>query len=202
MANLEQLTKTLEKNGFTVHRFATAAEAAACIDAALDGRTIGVGGSITFRDMGLYDKLSAHNTVYWHWSELGLSQEDLREKAAAAEVYITSVNALAETGELINIDGHGNRVASTLYGHKEVWFLVGANKLAPDYEKALWRARNVASPKNAQRLGRKTPCAVRGDRCYDCDSPERICRGLVTLWRRPTSIETAHVVLIEEDLGL
>ena len=130
-----------------------------------------------------------------HW--LGDSFAD----AAAAPVYLTSVNALAETGELMNIDGTGNRVASTIFGHEEVYFIVGVNKLAPDYDAALWRARNVASPKNAQRLGRKTPCAVKGDRCYDCDSPERVCGSLVTLWRKPGGIGRMEVVLVEEDLG-
>ena len=102
--------------------------------------------------------------------------------------------------ELINIDGNGNRVASSLYGHKKVWFIVGRNKLAPTYEEALWRARNIAAPKNAQRLGRKTPCAVHGDRCYDCKSPERICRGLVVLWEAVANMEM-EVVLIDQDLG-
>ena len=114
---------------------------------------------------------------------------------------LTSVNGLAETGELINIDGTGNRVASTIFGHEEVYFLVGSNKIAPDYDAALWRARNVASPKNAQRLGKKTPCAVRGDKCYDCKSPERICRALAVLWEKPTGIGRAEVVLIDEPLG-
>ena len=109
--------------------------------------------------------------------------------------------ALAETGELINIDGTGNRVASTIFGHEEVYFIVGVNKLAPDYDAALWRARNVASPKNARRLGKKTPCAVRGDKCYDCKSPERICRALAVLWERPTGIGRAEVVLVNEPLG-
>ena len=121
--------------------------------------------------------------------------------AAASSVYLTSVNGLAETGELINIDGTGNRVASTIFGHEEVYFLVGSNKIAPDYDAALWRARNVASPKNAQRLGKKTPCAVRGDKCYDCKSPERICRALAVLWEKPTGIGRAEVVLIDEPLG-
>ena len=74
-----------------------------------------------------------------------------------ADMYITSVNGMAETGELINIDGNGNRVASSLYGHKKVWFIVGRNKLAPTYEEALWRARNIAAPKNAQRWAGKRP---------------------------------------------
>ena len=120
--------------------------------------------------------------------------------SVTADMYITSVNGMAETGELINIDGNGNRVASSLYGHKKVWFIVGRNKLAPTYEEALWRARNIAAPKNAQRLGRKTPCAVHGDRCYDCKSPERICRGLVVLWEAVANMEM-EVVLIDQDLG-
>ena len=124
-----------------------------------------------------------------------------RREAQTADIYLTSVNALAETGELVNIDGAGNRVASTLFGHEKVYFVIGRNKLAPTVDAAVWRARNIASPRNAQRLGRKTPCAVKGDRCYDCKSPERICRGLVTLWGPMMGME-AEVLLIDEDLGM
>lgn len=197
MPNWDKLTENLTKNGFTVARFATAAEAAAYIDAHIDGKTVGFGGSVTLRDMALYELLSTHNQVYSAWTQGGGAYAP----AAAAQVYLTSVNGLAQTGELINIDGTGNRVASTIYGHEEVWFVVGANKIAPDFEGALWRARNIASPKNAQRLGRKTPCAAKGDKCYDCDSPERICRVISTHLRKPGSIPTAYVVLIEEELG-
>lgn len=124
------------------------------------------------------------------------------EDAAGTEVYLTSANGVAETGELVNIDGTCNRIASSVYGHKRVYLVVGVNKIEPDYDRALWRARNVAAPKNAQRLGRKTPCAVKADRCYDCKSPERICRGLSVIWGRPTPVETMEVVLIGEELGM
>ena len=112
------------------------------------------------------------------------------------------MNALAETGELVNIDGTGNRVASTLFGHEEVYFIVGANKIAPDYDSALWRARNIAAPLNARRLHRKTPCA-QGEtlRCYDCRSPERICNGLSVLWRPLGGVGETLVCLVGEDLG-
>lgn len=198
MADWNRLTEALEQHGFTVVRFATAAEAAAYINRELDGRTIGMGGSMTIREMGLFESLSAHNTVYWHWSDQGPAA---REEAARAEVYLTSANGLSETGELVNIDGNGNRLAATLYGHREVWFVVGVNKIAPDLDAALWRARNIAAPKNAQRLGCKTPCAARGDKCYDCHSPERICNAILTLPRKPGGIRTARVVLVEEELG-
>ena len=116
------------------------------------------------------------------------------------DIYLTSANGVAETGEIINIDGTGNRVSSTLYGHKKVYFVIGINKIAPDYEKALWRARNIASPKNAQRIGVDTPCAVKGDKCYDCKSPQRICNALVVLWRKPKAFQ-AEVVIVGEELG-
>ena len=194
MADLEKLRRNLEAEGFTVSCFGTAAQAADYLDAALDGKTIGIGGSVTIRDMGLAERLSTHARVYWHWNEATL------EQAAAAQVYLTSVNGLAETGELINIDGTGNRVASGLYGHEKVYFVVGRNKVAPDYDAALWRARNIAAPKNAQRLQVRTPCAAKGDKCYDCKSPGRICRALVVYWEKPKSMDM-EVVLIDEDLG-
>ena len=194
MADLEKLRRNLEAEGFTVSCFGTAAQAADYLDAALDGKTIGIGGSVTIRDMGLAERLSTHARVYWHWDEATL------EQAASAQVYLTSVNGLAETGELINIDGTGNRVASGLYGHEKVYFVVGRNKVAPDYDAALWRARNIAAPKNAQRLQVDTPCAAKGDKCYDCKSPGRICRALVVYWEKPKSMDM-EVVLIDEDLG-
>ena len=116
-------------------------------------------------------------------------------------MYLSSVNAIAETGEILNIDGTGNRVAATLYGHKKLYLVTGVNKIAADYDAALWRARNIASPKNAQRLQKKTPCALHGDKCYDCSSPERICRGLVVLWEPVKGIGETEVVLIGEALG-
>lgn len=195
MTDWSKLTKNLEERDFTVRAFATAAEAADYLDREIDGVSVGFGGSMTVQEMGLYPRLAAHNNAVWHWDKAGL------EQAAVTDVYISSVNGLAETGELINIDGTGNRVASTLFGHKKVYFIVGKNKIAPDYDKALWRARNIASPKNARRIGVNTPCAVKGDRCYDCKSPQRICRGLVVLWEKPKAIEHMEVILIDEELG-
>ena len=197
MADLNQAAKVLEEAGFGVHVFSTAAEAAAWLDANIDGKTVGFGGSVTLRDMGLYEKLSGHNTVYWHWEQ----GPEIRKAAMQADVYVTSVNALAESGEIVNIDGTGNRVAGTLYGHENVYYVIGRNKLTDDYDSAIWRARNVAAPKNAQRLGLKTPCAIKGDHCYNCKSPDRICCGMVTMWR-PMAGMPAEILLIDEDLGM
>jgi len=196
MATFEKVEQALKDRGFPVKVFATGAEAAEYLDASIDGTTVGVGGSLTVQQIGLYDKLAAHNEVHWHW--VGGPAE--RQAAINTEVYLTSVNGLAETGELVNIDGSGNRVSATLYGHKKVYFIIGRNKLAPTYDEALWRARNIAAPKNARRVNSKTPCAVNADRCYDCASPGRICRGLAVLWNAMEGIEM-EVVLIDEELG-
>ena len=162
MADLEKLRANLEARGFRTAYFPTADEAAAYLDGQIDGKTVGIGGSMTVKEMGLYPRLAAHNQVVWHWEGGDLTD------AMSTQVYLTSVNAVAETGELINIDGNGNRVASTAFGHQEVYFVAGTNKIAPDLDSALWRARNVAAPKRAQSMGRRTPCAVKADRCYDC----------------------------------
>ena len=196
MTDFSTVQNNLTARGFTVKVFATGAQAADYLNSAIDGTSVGIGGSRTVQELGLYDKLAAHNETYWHW----VNGPAERPKAAVAQVYITSANGLAETGEIINIDGIGNRVASTLYGHQKVYFIIGRNKLAPTYDEALWRARNIAAPKNAQRMGIKTPCAVKGDHCYNCKSPDRICRGLVVLWETMMGLDM-EVLLVDEDLG-
>lgn len=196
---LETVKKNLEDRGYTVRLFPTGAEAADYLEDTVAGKTVGFGGSVTLDALGLYERLGKRCKTIWHWKWEDASAA--RREAQTADIYLTSVNALAETGELVNIDGAGNRVASTLFGHEKVYFVIGRNKLAPTVDAAVWRARNIASPRNAQRLGRKTPCAVKGDRCYDCRSPERICRGLVTLWGPMMGME-AEVLLVDEDLGL
>jgi hypothetical protein len=197
----QNLISVLERNGFSAKAFANAEAASAYLNNEIDGRTVGFGGSMTLLQMNLYETLSAHNQVSWHWKPAdGLSAPALLQAAARAEIYLTSVNGLAETGELINIDGTGNRVSSMLYGHSKVYFIVGANKIAPTFADALWRARNIAAPRNAQRLKRQTPCAAKADRCYNCSSPDRICKGLVVLWQKMIAC-AMEVILIDENLG-
>lgn len=191
----------LEKRGFVVSYFANAGEAANYLDSQIDNKTVGFGGSVTLEQMGLYEKLKTHNDVRWHHRiPENKTDAEVRMEANAAEIYISSVNGLAETGEIINIDNNCNRVAAIFYGHQKVYLIIGKNKLEKDYESALFRARNIASPLNAKRLNKKTPCAVKGDKCYDCDSPERICRGLSVLWTKPMSGEF-EIILIDEELG-
>ncbi|MCM1399535.1 MAG: lactate utilization protein [Clostridium sp.] len=193
--------KNLKARGYIVTIFQTASEAVKYLNVQIDNQTVGFGGSMTLKQMGLYEILQTHNTVFWHQRiPKGKTSKEIRRAANTATIYISSVNGLAETGEIVNIDGNCNRVASIFYGHEKVYLIIGKNKLAKDYNSALYRARNVASPLNAKRLGVKTPCAAKGDKCYDCKSPERICRGLSVLWSKPMACEY-EILLINEDWG-
>ncbi|MBR5642344.1 MAG: lactate utilization protein [Firmicutes bacterium] len=194
--DFEVLTKNLEKKGYKVSCFATKEEAAAYLNKEIDGMTVSSGGSMTVKELGLADMLRTHNDFKWHW------EGDDRMDVLATDVYLSSVNGIAETGEIVNIDGMGNRLAGTLFGHKKLYFIVGKNKIAKDLDGAIRRARNIAAPKNAMRFNVKTPCvASGGEKCFDCKSPERICKALLVFWERPNGIKDTEVVLIDEDLG-
>ncbi len=195
------LKANLEKKGYVVTEFETADKAVEHLNKEIDQTTVAFGGSVTLQEIGLYNSLNEHNDVFWHWeANEGLTKPEVLKKAALTDVYISSANGIAETGEIINIDGTGNRVASMSYGHRKLYFVVGENKIASTYEKALHRARNIAAPLNAKRLNRKTPCAMNGDQCYDCSSPDRICNIFSVLWSKPGSMDV-EVVLIHENLG-
>lgn len=196
MTDFSILAGNLEERGFSVRVFSNQKEAETYLNGMIDNCTVGFGGSGTLESMGLFESLGQHNRVYWHWKQ----GNGVKADAAAAQVYLTSVNAIAETGEIINIDGTGNRISASLYGHNMVYFVAGRNKITKTMEQALWRARNVAAPKRARQMGVKTPCALKGDRCYDCKGPERICRGLTVLWAAMKG-QPAEVILIDQELG-
>ena len=199
--DVTKLKDNLEQKGYQVSVFDTKEAAAEYLDSQIHEKTVGFGGSVTLHQMNLFAMLSKHNTVYWHDEKPEeMSVMETRTAASRAEVYISSVNGISEQGEIVNIDNTGNRVAAISYGPTQIYLVIGANKVTPDYESALYRARNVAAPLNAKRLNRKTPCAVNGDKCYDCNCPERICRNLSVLWNKPTGAEY-EVILIRESLG-
>lgn len=196
--DLERLKANLEKRGFAFRYFETGGEVADYICSQLHGTTVGIGGSRTVDTIGVYDRLCQDNQVYWHWKQ---DPDMARANALVAKTYICSANGIAETGEIINIDGACNRLAACMYDKERVFIVAGVNKVEKDYDSALWRARNIAAPLNARRFNVDTPC-VKGDlRCYDCSSPERICRALQVLWKKPMSVEQMEVLLINEELG-
>lgn len=198
MTDFSEVSKNLVDRGYDVKSFSLGAEAADYLNGEIDGKTVGIGGSATVESIGLFEALDSHNDVIWHWKQ---DADQARKKAMTAEIYISSANALAKTGEIINIDGVGNRVSSLLFGHEKIYFVIGRNKIADDYDSAVSRARNVAAPGRAKQLNRKTPCTQAAGKCYDCRSKDRICNGMVVLWGPMGGME-AEVILIDEDLGL
>ena len=201
--DLQIVKENLEKKGFKVSVFFDAKEASDYLNKEINNTSVAFGGSMTLAEMGLFDTLKTHNEIWYHSNaELieKYGREEIFKRAMSADVYISSVNGMSSDGVLINIDGNGNRIASTAFGHKKVYYVVGKNKIEDTFEKAMWRARNIAAPKNAQRLNRKTPCAIKGDKCYNCSSPERICRGIL-ITEAPMSAQETEILLVNENLG-
>ena len=199
--DLKKAAAALERNRYAVRLFGTAAEAADYLEETIRGTTVGFGDSETLDALELDRRLAARNTVLnpKRCPDTASFLETARA-CLTTEVFLTSANALTEDGILVNLDGTGNRVAGSLFGHQKVFYVIGRNKLVPDLERAVWRVRNVAAPRNARRLGLRTPCALRGDRCYDCSSPDRICNGLLIALKKMNDIEM-EVLLIDQDLG-
>lgn len=195
--NIESTIKNLELRGFTVKHFATGAEAADYLCSEIKNTEVGIGDSKTAEQLGLYEKLGENNTVYWHWKVPGA---ETLEKANAAPVYISSANAIAATGEILNIDGRGNRLAAQVFGDKRLFIVAGTNKICPDFHSALDRARNVAATQNNLRFDNNNPCRIDG-KCHDCRMPSRICNALLVHWG-PMMGMTTQVILIDEELGM
>ncbi len=199
--NIEKAIVALEHNGYCVTLFKTAEDAAKYLDSSINDKSVGFGDSDTLLHMNLFERLSFRNRVVdpAHCI-LGKTFNETAIECLTTNIFLTSVNAMSETGELVNIDGTGNRIAGSLFGHKKVYFVVGTNKLTPTLEEAIWRARNIAAPRNAMRLGLRTPCALKGDRCYNCSSPDRICNGIITYYKKMNNMDM-EIVIINEELG-
>lgn len=163
---------------------------------------IGVGGSLTLRELGILEKLDAEGyTIYNHWKP-GLSRErmlEIRKSQMTSDLFLSSVNAVTLNGELVNIDGIGNRVNSTVFGPGKVILVAGYNKIVDDVQEGIKRIKNVAAPLNARRLNIDVPCAKLG-KCVDCNSPNRICRVIVIHERKP-SLTDIFIILVGEELG-
>jgi hypothetical protein len=202
----ERTAKALTKNGFDTIRVSSKEEATARIlEMIPEGAAVGFGGSVTVRQLNLPAELEkrGHKLAdHWVARASGASLEEVtevRRQQMNSDVFITSTNAVTESGEFVNIDGGGQRVAAMIFGPKKVIIVTGTNKIVKDADAAVDRARNTAAAINAHRLGVKTPCAQTGI-CTDCDSKERICNITTVLHRAPPMVN-ATVVLVDEPLG-
>ena len=192
----DALRKTFEARGYAVTFCDTGAEARDYLAGKIHRTSVGFGGSQTLYEIGLYEALDRDNAVVWHRDKFS---DDVKHLAMGAKVYLCSANAVAETGEIVNADGNGNRLAMTMYGPEQVYFVIGKNKLVPDLPAALWRVKHVATPKNARRFGASTPCGDGLD-CYECGSPQCMCRLVLTMHSAPGATPT-ELIFVDEELG-
>ncbi len=199
----KRCVEKLKKNGFDAHWVPDVTAGRALILAMIGQyRTFGFGGSDSVRQLGLVEHLVAENkTVFDHW-QTDLSPEsslDIRKSQLTCDCFFCSANAISLTGEIVNVDGVGNRTSAMGFGPSQVIIVAGMNKVADDLEGALLRVKQVAGPMRAKSLNMQTPCAETGI-CSDCHSPQRICRITTILHRQPMLTPTS-VVLINEALG-
>lgn len=179
-----------------------AAATKAVLEMITPGATVGLGGSLTVKQIGLLEALrSGKYTLYDQYAK-GLSPEksmQMRRKGLLADYFVTGTNAVTMDGRLVNLDGAGNRVAGLTFGPQKVVVVVGRNKIVGDVDQALERIWNQAAPLNAKRLSRKVPCTTSGQ-CEDCSSPERICNHLL-ITERQMAKGRLTVIIVDEDLG-
>ncbi|MBR2496013.1 MAG: lactate utilization protein [Clostridia bacterium] len=159
---------------------------------------ISFGGSMTVAELKLKDYLDQNGYNLFVENE-HISRAEIMKTAMLSDVYILSANAITKKGEIINLDGRGNRIGASAFGPKKVIYVVGINKIVDTLQDGIKRVRNVAAPKNAQRLKMRTPCAVDG-KCHDCNSPDRICCAFQINLKALMGKDT-YVFIVNENLG-
>lgn len=200
----EKLVGNLKQRHYEAFFCPTAQEAVEKITGMIpEGSSVTWGGSMTIRDMGLTKALHNKEGLDIWDRDLAPSREVAQEiyrRAFYADYYLSSVNAMSEDGEIVNIDGNGNRVAAITFGPKRVILVVGINKVAQNLDAAISRARSLAAPVNMMRFADlNTPCKNDG-MCHDCKSPDSIC-NYIQIMRNSHPVGRHIVVIVGEELG-
>jgi len=201
----ESIVESLKKRGVGAAYYQTSIEAVGAICRMIpEGATVALGGSVTIMQSGLLDALRRMKITLLDRYRPGITNEEVEEmglRGMTADVLITSSNAVASDGQIINEDGRGNRVAAMIFGPKKVILMIGINKIVGTVEDGLKRIKEVAAPLNCIRLGVDTPCARTGF-CNDeeCHPPARLC-SQITIIESNRVKDRMHVVLVGEELG-
>ncbi|MGC8971714.1 MAG: lactate utilization protein [bacterium] len=200
---MERVVENLKKRGFNAFWSRTKEEAKDKLLAIIPKTAkVGIGGSVTIRELGIIDELTNRgNIVVHHWKSGLSSDEDfqIRREELITDVFLASTNAITIDGVIINTDGVGNRVAGMIFGPKHVILVTGINKIVKDIDEAIWRIKNIATPMNAHRLGLNTPCAKLGY-CINCSSNVSICRVTTIIEHKPSKTDFT-IILVAEELG-
>ncbi len=199
----ETIIKNMKKRQIEGYYFETSREAIEMASSLLKpGASVGFGGSMTLNESGMMDALLNNPDITLYDRSQAKNAEEIKEiyhKSLSADFYFMSANAITTDGELVNIDGNGNRVAALIYGPEYVIILAGMNKVVRNTQDAVSRVHNIAAPPNGNRLNKQTPCALTGV-CGDCFSPECMCSHTV-ITRRSGVNGRIKVLLIGEELG-
>lgn len=199
---MEACKKALEKNGMKAYLVEDAQAARELVNAMIkDHETVCDGGTMTLQETGILDMLNHRDLVFHSHSDPTMTREQSdaeARKAFSADTFIASTNAVTLQGELVNIDGHGNRVSAMIFGPKQVIIVAGYNKIVEDEEAAKKRIREIAAPANSVRLHKQTPCSKTGS-CQDCYSKDRICSSYVKI--NYDKEDLIRVILIAEAYG-
>lgn len=196
------LVKNLKSRHFEADYCVTKEEALAkALSLIPEGASVGWGGALSAQQIGLMEavKQGPYAALDRENCKTQEEREELAKKCMFCDVFLTGANGLSLDGQMVNIDGTGNRVGAIIYGPKKVLVIAGMNKVEDTLEAAVRRARTVAAPKNQQRFLNDTPCAVTGV-CADCRSQGCICNQIViTRHCRPAG--RIHFILVGEELG-
>jgi Uncharacterised ACR, YkgG family COG1556. len=166
------------------------------------GSSVGCGDSVTLEETGIFHFLRKEDYIFYDKFADGLSKEQKRAiylKNFSVDTFISSANAVTVDGKIFNIDGNGSRVAPMLYGPNQVILVIGINKITEDLDSAIKRARQIAAPLDAKRLGKNTPCTSL-DRCIDCKHKERFCNDFVLITGQFTR-DRIKVIILNENIG-
>lgn len=197
------MIKNLEKRRMQGFYCATKEEALEKVMSLIEaGSKVSNGGSMTLEECGIMDALRAREDITFLDRATARTPEEqgaILHQALLCDDYLMSTNAITIDGELINIDGNGNRVAALIYGPKSVIIVAGMNKVVPDVESGIKRVHEMASPPNCVRLNKKTPCSITG-RCGNCYGDDSICSQTV-ITRRSGAVNRIKVILVGEELG-
>jgi len=168
------------------------------------GAVVGVGGSVTIRGLKVIEELRAKgHKVLDHWEIPHSNVEEsfqLRRAQQTTDVFLTSSNAITLEGQLVNIDGSGNRVNAMTFGPRKAIVVAGVNKIVPDLESAIRRIKEIAVPMNCKRLHHSPPCMAAG-KCVDCRIPQRVCRITSIIEWKPPFFADYLVIIVGENLG-
>ena len=197
------LVKNLQNRHFEAYYCKTREEALAkALELIPAGSTVGWGGAMSAQQIGLMEALNKGDYVTFDRDRCATPEEKAQaaKDSMFADFFLTGANALSLDGQMVNIDGAGNRVSAIIFGPKNVLVIAGMNKVMDDLDAAIHRARTVAAPMNKQRFDPNTPCAVTGS-CADCKVEGCICNHIV-ITRHCRPVGRIKFILVGEPLGL